>query len=77
MDDRFTDLVRDHANLEPGAPIDVDTTFADLGVSSLGIVQLLVEVEEAYDVEFSDDLLVPETFVSPRRFWDALSRVRS
>jgi acyl carrier protein len=38
----------------------------DLGVDSLGLMQIVAEVEDALGVEFPDSALVPQTFESVR-----------
>lgn len=71
MNERFVAIVRSHAR--ESAPGDkFDTSFADLGITSLGTVQILVEVEDVFDIQFSDDLLTPEIFASPMSLWSAI-----
>ncbi|MFJ7266941.1 phosphopantetheine-binding protein [Streptomyces sp. NPDC099050] len=58
------------AGLEP------EDTLEALGADSLAIVELIVVLETEYDVVFTDDLLIPETFESVRSLADAVARLR-
>ncbi|GHF79057.1 acyl carrier protein [Streptomyces filamentosus] len=50
-----------------------DTPLRDVGLDSLGTVELLAALERAYDVHFQDDALSLETFRTPAVLWAALS----
>ncbi|WP_406430409.1 phosphopantetheine-binding protein [Streptomyces sp. NBC_00631] len=41
-----------------------DDPLAGFGLDSLGMVQLVVQLEEICSIEFSDHVLVPETFAT-------------
>ena len=43
-----------------GADLDENESLIESGVDSLAIVSLIVSIEYAFDVEFSDDDLQPE-----------------
>jgi len=53
--------------------LDGDATLPDLGLDSLGIVELLAALENEYDVRFQDDALGKETFQTPAVLWKVLS----
>jgi acyl carrier protein len=59
-------------------PSDVtpETNLAQIGVDSLLLVELLITVEESFEVEFPDDLLVPETFETPASLWNVVTSLR-
>lgn len=73
----FEELVRGqlaipgHRELRPGEAL------ADLGLDSLGTVTLLMELEEAYGVVFTDDMLVPTTFATAGALWSSLASLIS
>ena len=52
-----------------------DTSLRDLGLDSLGTVELLAALEARYDVRFLDDALSLETFATPGVLWAALSAI--
>lgn len=43
-----------------GADLDENESLVESGVDSLALVSLIVSIEYAFDVEFSDDDLQPE-----------------
>ncbi|AUY50397.1 MULTISPECIES: phosphopantetheine-binding protein [Streptomycetaceae] len=59
--------------LDEDEKLEADTPLRDLGLDSLGTVELLASLENAYDVRFQDDALSLETFRSPGVLWAALS----
>lgn len=72
-DDQFEQILRPflpflppQEELEPGADL------TDLGLDSLGTVQLLGSLEEAYQVRFRDSALTMDTFRTPRVLWDTV-----
>lgn len=74
MIDTIRELVKKHAGLQ----VDVDTldTGADLyaaGLSSFASVQLMLAIEERFDVEFPDTMLNRKSFQSI----DAITRTVS
>jgi acyl carrier protein len=71
-DDEFERLVRAQVTLPPEEPLPPDAELVDLGLDSMRTVTILVEVEQAYGVTFTDDLLMPATFATARTLWTAL-----
>ncbi|GGS59437.1 hypothetical protein GCM10010156_17720 [Planobispora rosea] len=57
-------------------PLEPETGLRDLGLDSLGMVELLGTLESAYGTRFGEDALMLDTFASPGRLWDALSAAR-
>lgn len=49
--------------------------LAALGLDSMGVVQLLTDIEESYQVELPDELLSEETFMTVGSLWQAVSEV--
>lgn len=76
-DDRYEDLLRGALRLLPAAdPLRPDLDMAGAGLDSLATVELLVSLEDAYDLVIPDTLLVPETFATPNSLWKAVSSLR-
>lgn len=74
--EEFENLVRSHCRFVGAEnPLSWDEPLAALGVDSLEIVDLIVEIEDAYGFEFPQELLVPEVFVSARSIWDAVEKM--
>ncbi|KJK55203.1 phosphopantetheine-binding protein [Saccharothrix sp. ST-888] len=55
--------------LPPGERLESDTQLRELGLDSLGTIELLGTLENAYDVRFLDDALTLETFETPGVLW--------
>ncbi|MBX7098035.1 MAG: hypothetical protein K1X89_10005 [Myxococcaceae bacterium] len=73
-EEKFVAVLRPHLRfLAPGAPVDWERSLKDLGLNSLSSVNLLVDLEEAFDLTFSDDQLAPESFATARTLWKAVS----
>lgn len=43
--------------------------LAALGLDSMGVIQLLAELEDRYDLELPDELLTEETFGTAGSLW--------
>jgi acyl carrier protein len=53
-----------------------DLDLRAFGLDSLGVVDLLVSLESAYDIRLADDDLSMDTFVNPIVLWNTLSRIQ-
>lgn len=49
--------------------------LASLGVDSLDIIELVVELEGKFDVEIPVDQVTPETFATPASIWGLLCQL--
>ena len=63
------------AFLEPGTDIDPDLSLASLGVDSLDIIELIVQIEGEFDMEIPPDRVTPETFSTPASIWRLLCQL--
>lgn len=62
-------ILRAHARfLSPGVDIDPDAPLASLGVDSLDIIELIVQLEGTFDVEIPPD----RVFSTPASMWRLL-----
>ena len=77
MNDRIRDVIAGTAKLSvPVAGIgDTDSPHA-LGLTSLTTVLLMLALEDAFDVEFPDNLLSAQTFSSVASIAAALKTIR-
>ncbi|MGW2286370.1 acyl carrier protein [Streptomyces phaeochromogenes] len=72
-DERFEEIVRRYLPfLGPEELLDEDATLRDLGLDSLGTVELLSALENAYGLRLADDALTMETFATPATLWAVL-----
>ncbi|MBB5119025.1 acyl carrier protein [Streptomyces eurocidicus] len=73
-DQQFEDILRRALPyMEPGETILADLELRDYGLDSLGIVDLLMDLESTYGVQFRDESLSRETFATPAGLWATLS----
>ena len=71
--DRIRDIVLNHARLSTavGALADTDDLYA-AGLTSLTTVNLMLALEDHFDIEFPDRLLVRRTFESIQSLAEAI-----
>jgi acyl carrier protein len=76
-DAQFEVLLRDFLPFLPAdTELSADLNLREFGLDSLGVVDLLVALESAYDVRLTDDVLSMDTFTTPAVLWDVLSRTQ-
>lgn len=72
---RFREVLRPHLPYAVADDLTPDDDLAALGLDSMGVVQLLADIEDGYDVELPDEILNEETFATVGSLWSALSTV--
>jgi len=72
----FEAVLRKHLpRLSADAELTGDLVLADHGLNSLATVNLLVAIEDEFDVMFPDELLAATTFTTPDALWTVLKEV--
>jgi acyl carrier protein len=75
-DERFEQLLRCHLSFLPAdSALGAESSLRDLGLDSLGAVELLGALEKAYRVRFVDDLLSMDTFATAGTLWAAVDQL--
>nr|6M01_B Chain B, Putative ACP [Embleya scabrispora] len=75
-DDQFEAIVRRYVPfLGPDERLGGGSELRDLGLDSMGTVELLAALEQAYGARFVDDALNMENFATPDALWATLSRM--
>ncbi|BFV56568.1 hypothetical protein KCMC57_up16720 [Kitasatospora sp. CMC57] len=75
-DKKFENTIRRHLPyLEAGDELQPGVSLRELGLDSMGTVDLLASLEETYGVEFIHDFLNSETFSTPETLWNAISKL--
>lgn len=76
-DETFESTVRGVlAELPPEQELRPADSLRGLGLTSVGMVSLLMALERAYGVAFPEEALVPETCANPEVLWRAVSALR-
>lgn len=75
-DDQFEEVLRANLQFLPAdQPLDPADSLQELGMDSMGTIQLLLELEETFSVTFPDEALTAETFATPGSLWKVLSEL--
>lgn len=69
----FDEILRRHCRfLTPDAEIDPHDPLTNLGADSLDVVELIVSIEDEFDISFPEELLTPQVFATPATVWNAV-----
>ncbi|MEV6108106.1 phosphopantetheine-binding protein [Streptomyces sp. NPDC051940] len=72
-DSEFESILRPYLPfLAADSPLADDADLPGLGLDSVGSVELMATLENAYSVRFLDDALTLENFASPHLVWHTL-----
>jgi acyl carrier protein len=78
LDARFESTLRNFLPfLDADEALTPDMSLRDLGLDSMGMVELLTDLESGYDVRFRDEALTMETFATPGVLWGVLTSMLS
>jgi len=70
---QFQEVLRPHLPYAGAGDFDSDDDLASLGLDSMGVVQLLADLEDHYQVELPDEIVNEETFATVGSLWQVLS----
>lgn len=71
------ELIEILEELLPGEDVENCTTLIDDHIlDSFGILSLVSEIEDAFDIEVSPAELIPENFNSAKSLWDMIIRLK-
>jgi len=63
--------------LAGSAPLDPALDLKEAGLDSMATIELLVRLEDTYEVEFPEETLTAATFATPAALWGVLSAQRA
>ncbi|MEU0821379.1 acyl carrier protein [Streptomyces mirabilis] len=76
-DATFEKMIRQALALLPsGDELSPDLNTATFGLDSLAAVELLINIEAAYDIQVPEDLLQLSSFATPGSLWKLIGDVR-
>ncbi len=71
------ELIEILEDIEPGVDYATCTTLIDDHIlDSFGILSLVSEIEDAFEVEVSPAELIPDNFNSAERLWNMICRLK-
>ncbi|MEU4833950.1 phosphopantetheine-binding protein [Streptosporangium sp. NPDC023615] len=71
--DQFQSILRAHLPYAETGGLTARDELSALGLDSMGVVRLLVDIENGYAVELPDEILDEATFATVGSLWGALS----
>ncbi|MEU3457842.1 acyl carrier protein [Micromonospora sp. NPDC006766] len=75
-DAKFEETLRQFVPfLDDDEPLAPDTSLRDLGLDSMGIIEMMAVLEAEYEVRFRDDMLNMQTFATPGALWGGVSKM--
>jgi len=75
-DGKFEEILRAHLPfISANDEVTWNDELRDLGLDSIGMVDLLSRLESEYQVKFVDEALEMETFATPGTLWTTLSKL--
>jgi acyl carrier protein len=74
--DEFEHIIRTNCGLSDSTvTMDSAAPFNLLGADSITLLNIIVDSEEAFDIQFPDELLTADTLATPGTLWQALMTV--
>ncbi|MEV0135524.1 phosphopantetheine-binding protein [Dactylosporangium sp. NPDC050688] len=73
--DKVHQILRSHLPIENAKPLVPDARLVDLGLDSLRSVNLVLDLEDTFDIEFPDSMLTDATFGTVADLEQAIERL--
>ncbi|MEU6073661.1 phosphopantetheine-binding protein [Micromonospora sp. NPDC047074] len=74
MNDRFAQVVTPHLKFLGDRPLTPEASLSALGMDSMQAINVLFDLEDAFEVSLPDDELNEQTFATVGSLWAALFR---
>jgi len=71
---KYVDILRRFINQEC---IQLDEPMLDSGINSFDVIEIMAALEETFNIEFTDNLINPELFISPQTLYNGLITILS
>jgi len=71
----FETVLRANLSIAASLPLDYEVSLTDYGLDSLTAVNIVVDLEQRFNVIFPDEKIMHAVFSSARTLWDALSEL--
>jgi acyl carrier protein len=68
--DEFDQIIRQHCRfVDPAEPIHPEVSLIALGLSSLGLLTLIIAIEDSFGIVIPDEILTSDTLKTPGSIW--------
>jgi len=75
--EEFDRIIRAHCGLPDSTlAVNPNSSFNQLGADSVGLLNIIVDSEELFRVDFPDELMTADVLATPGALWQALLSVR-
>ncbi|WP_078557199.1 phosphopantetheine-binding protein [Bacillus alkalicellulosilyticus] len=68
---RFEEIMREHVVDQ----FDMERELSNMGIDSLGTIDLILDLEDAFDIEFPDEYLNEESFKNGNSIWGSINEI--
>jgi len=76
MDRNFFEIISKHIQNEFNIEL-LDVELKELGLDSLASIELLLDLEDYYEISFPDELLTEETFSNAQNLWRTITQLKN
>jgi acyl carrier protein len=74
--EKLEKILREHARfIDISSSIQSNMALASLGIDSLDIIELIVKIEDEFDLEIPSEQVTPDTFSTPGSIWRLLCQI--
>lgn len=78
IDKELINLVKSHLNrIEEEGSIDVNMDLYEMGLDSLGTINLLLDIEEHYEVMIPDEYLTDDALSTISSLWSLIEKAKN
>jgi acyl carrier protein len=71
----FQDILLPHLPYAESRALSATDELAALGLDSMGVVQLLADLEETYSLELPDEFITDQTFETVGSLWSTVAQL--
>jgi acyl carrier protein len=75
MNSKFIEIINKYLQVDMGSNTQ-NMSLKDLGLDSLASIDLLLELEDEFDVVFPDELLTEKTFENANTLWKIVHELK-
>ena len=73
--DTFIELIKQYVDGDIAEQLSGDSTFVSIGISSIKCIEILVDIEDMYDIEIPETLINETLFESLQTMYGVLKEI--